>query len=635
MNRLLFVVLLLVTTAITRLHATDFVAKQLKVLPISVGVYQLILVVRNDNVLADAFAVRWEIYLGTNATGPKVFDYTQDEPTLQPYTDRDVTSAENFTATTAGSHYVRGTVVYGSEIDPSDNITSLIFEAIVPGCEAGETWRAGPAMTIVSSFKIWPDTPMVGDKLRPADVIGISALVTDADLLEQSCGCLDEDTSVVRGPYPDEVSYEWTLEGPGTLIQPPSGSKNTVMYQLPVCPPSEFFSATVRLRVTNAGGKARDEEVSGSVSFSVSTARIYSADFTPTWDAYTYDVSPSYNHLVPKSDGVVETASGNACTPLEPIWEKGPAISVNGGIRKSSAPLLCPEYLTLLSVSASDIDKYKLVCGSTPTTCSPSDTLSNTSNDGLTYSWSIIGGAGELPIPSTGSSIVVRRSASKPTIVQCIINDGGLQANDDPVTVIDTLPPVGKPKAFVGLGDDEGTSVSKLAGSVWDTWKEILGGTSSGEELYGGRSGALKSAYESLVSKLTNAGYDVIGDDSLVVTEFQAIVENPCIKTFAFVGHGASGKINMARMFIAGSWNTPQRGGEHVKGISQTAFNCDRHPFWRDLVLLACETMQGSWGSVQVYGRSHGYTTTKSFAKLRWWAYWSYDPLPPIILTVD
>lgn len=635
MRRLLFAGLLLGSTALPSLHATDFVAKKLTVVPVSIGIYQMILRVRNDNVLADAFAVRWEIYLGADASGAKVFDYTQDEPTLQPFTERDVTATENFTATTGGSHYIRGTVVYGSEIDPSDNSTTLIFEAVVPECEAGETWRAGPAMTIVSSFKIWPDTPMAGDKLRPADVIGISALVTDADLLEQSCGCLEEDTSVVRGPYPDDVQYDWTLEGPGALIQAPSGNKNIIMYQLPVCPPSEFFSATVRLRVTNSGGKAPDEEVSGSVFFNVSTARIYSADFTPTWDAYTYDVSPSYNHLQPKSDGVVETASGEACKPLEPIWSKGPAISVTGGMRKSSAPFLCPEYLTLLSVDANDIDNYKLVCESTPATCSPSDTISNTSSDRLTYTWSIIGGAGQLPLSATESSVVVRRSASNPTIVQCIVDDGGLQANDDSITIIDTLPPVGKPKAFVGLGDDEGTSVSKIAGSVWDYWKETFGGTLSGEDTYGGRSGALRSAHATLVSKLTDAGYDVIADDSLVVTEFQATVEDPCIKAWAFVGHGASGKINMARSFIAGSWNTPQRGSNNVTGVTQALFNCNRHPFWRDLVLLACETMQGGWGDVQVYGRSHGYAETKRFATLRWWAYWSYKPFPPIILTVD
>ncbi len=614
--------------AITSATATDFVAKQLDYVLVAPGVYNFKLKVRNDNVLGDAFAVRFEVFLGMNASGTKVYDYTVEQPTLAPFTERDVVSEQSYSPTVSGSTFVRASVVYGSEIDPGDNIIDLIFTALRPGCVAKETWHAGPSIAIDQQLTTWPAQPMLGDKLRPGDVVGIRALVSDLDLLEQGCGCAEFDTTVIRGPYPDAVVYEWTIEGEGTLLQSISGDRNSVMWQIPVCPSGENFGATVRLRVRNPGGKGGDAELSGSIQFNVSTSRIYAADAAITWDPYTYNIGAIITPLTPQVPGVVEAIQGRSCNPIPPKWEKGPGI-VNGGIKKISAPHLCPEYLTLMSVTASDVDNYQLVCESTTTSCSPSDTLTNTSSDQLSYTWSIIGGAGELPQGNTGASVVVRRSASKPTILQCVINDGGLQADDDPITVLDTLPPAGKPKAFVGLGDDEGTSPSKLGSAVWDYWS----GNES-EETYGGRSGALRSAFNSMVTKLTDAGYDLVTNDSLLVTDFELVIKNSCIKTFVFVGHGASGHINMARMNVGG-WGTPTRSASHVESFSNSQFNCKKHPFLRDLVLLACETMKGSWNDVQVYGRSHGWKTTKFFASIRSWAYWSYSPLPPIILTVD
>lgn len=617
-------------TLITPLKATDFVAKKLEVVIVTSGSYQLRLLVRNDNILADAFAVQFMVWAGTVASGQPLFSYTQDESTLAPFTERTVTAEQEFSPPTTGTYTARATILYESEIDPPDNAIDLIFEALRPPCDAAETWHAGPALVIEQPLRIWPDTPMAANNLRPGDVIGISALVTDLDILEERCGCLDEDTSVLRGPYPDDVAYEWSLSGPGTLLQSTTGGRNTVMYQLPVCPPGGAFSAAVSLRVRNGGGKADDAEVAGSVAFSFNTDRRHPPGETPSWSDYTYDVNTLVDQLDPRVEVPVESRVGRACKPLPPVWEKGAGITVTEGLKSTSAPFLCPEYLTLVTVNAADVDSYSFVCEATPTSCSPNDTLKNTSADRLSYVWSIIGGAGELPLPTTGPAVVVRRSATQPTILQCVINDGGAQADDDPVTVLDTLPAVGKPKAFVGLGDDEGTSVSKLANLVWDYWVN----DGNGEDVYGGRSGTIDNAWETMVTKLTDAGYEVISDDSMLVTRFESVISNPCIKVFAFVGHGSSGHINMARMDIGG-WSTPTRGGDHVRSIASAKFNCERHPFLRDLVLLACETMQGSWGDTQVYGRSHGWTTTKKFASLRAWAYWSYQALPPIILTVD
>lgn len=625
-----FLVAALIFAATVPTTATDFVAKKLDVIMITSGIYQLQLLVRNDNVLADAFAVRFEIWKGSVASGQTVFSYTQDESTLAPFTERTVTAEQSFSPTTSGTYVARATVLYGSEIDPPDNAIDLIFEALKPGCKAGETWHAGPAMVIEQPLRIWPDTPSIGDKFRPGDVIGISALVSDMDLMEQSCGCAEEDTSVLRGPYPDDVSYEWSLEGPGSIIQGASGNHSTVMYQMPVCPSPLVFSATVSLRVRNGSGKAADAEISGSVTFNFSIARIYSTDFTPTWQPYTFAVGPIIQQLSPHADVPVEGRAGRGCTPQPPAWDKAGGISVARGIETTSAPFLCPEYLTLAQVRASDVDNYRLVCAETPTTCGPNDTIRNSSADRLSYQWSIIGGGGELVLPTSGPSIVVRRSASQPTILQCVINDGGAQADDDPVTLLDTLPAVGKPKAYVGLGDDEGTSASKVGSAIYDYWI----GDGNAEPPYGGRSAALRSAWETMHEHYESAGYDVIADDSMLVGEFDPVFSDPCIKVFAFVGHGSGGHINMARM-DEGGWNVPSRSASHVTAITQREFNCDKSPFLIDIVMLACETMKGGWNGVQVYGRSHGYTTTKFFGTLRSYAYWSYEPYPPLILTTE
>ncbi len=617
-------------TAPVLVQATDFVAKKLDVVMITSGLYRLQLLVRNDNVLADAFAVRFEIWKGTVASGQTVFSYTQDESTLAPYTERTVTAEQTFSPQTTGTYVARATVLYSSEIDPPDNAIDLIFEALKPGCKAGESWHAGPAMVIEQPLRIWPDTPAIGDMLRPGDVVGISALVSDMDLLQQSCGCAEEDTMVLRGPYPDDVTYEWTLEGPGTIIQGASGNHSTVMYQLPICPDPLVYSATVRLRVRNGSGKAADAEISGSVTFNVSISRIYSSDFKPTWQPGSLAIGTVIQQLSPHADVPTEGRAGRACSPLPPTWEKDAGISAARGIELTSAPFLCPEYLTLASVRATDIDSYRLVCAESPTTCAPNDTINGTSADGLSYQWSIIGGGGALVLPTSGPSVVVRRSASQPTILQCVINDGGAQADDDPVTLLDTLRAVGKPKAFVGLGDDEGTSASKVGSAIYDYWL----GDGNAESPYGGRSAALRSAWETMVDHYESVGYDVIADDSMLVNEFDPVFSNPCIKVFAFVGHGSGGHINMARMDVGG-WNVPSRSASHVTAITQREFNCPKSPFLTDVVMLACETMKGSWNNIQVYGRSHGYTTTKFFGSLRSYAYWSYEPYPPLILTTE
>ena len=634
MKRIQLVVMTILLSVSTA-GATDFVAEKLEARVLRPGVFQFVTTVLNDNVINDPFAVRVEVWLGTNSSGTKVYDYTQDEPTLASGARREVVAEMPFEAEEAGSYYATSTVVYQDEVDPSDNIISLIFEYLRAGCETEETWHAGPAMSIDRNLTLWLDNPAIGDKLRPGDVVGISALVSDQDYLEHGCGCAEEDTSVLRGPFPDQIEYEWSIEGEGSLVQSPAGT-NTVMWQLPLCEPTGIFTTTVTLTVRNKEGKGPDQVLTGSVRFSANAARLYDPDGPISWEPYTYSINAQVTPLTPGTDDEPAVKEGESCTPLEPIWDKGQGISVDDGIQATSAPFLCPEYLTLLSVGARDLDGYLLICeGDEQDGCSPSDTLSGASEDHLTYTWSIVGGAGEFPAGNTGSTVVVRRSALLSTIVECRIDDGALQAGDDAVVLRDTLEPVGRPKALVALGDDEGTSLNKFSRNLVNGWSDIFGQGQAVADVYGGRSGALRSAYNSVVSSLTNAGYDVIADDSLESQEFTSYMQDPCIKAFAFIGHGSGGNINMARFNFNGSWSTPTKRAESVTQQTENVFGCDRSPFIRDLQLLACETMQGDWDQIQVLGRSHGWRTTKAFASIRWYAFWSYTPYPPIILTVD
>ena len=632
MKRFLPVMPLMFLLSCGGLFATDFEASNPRAFEVSLGVFRFSVFVKNANVVGDLFGVRFDVFLGNTATGNPVWTWTQDEPTLAPGATRTVQSTQTFAPETPGTYTLRSTVVYESEIDPADNVVDLIFTHLRAGCEASEQWHAGPGFSVVQPLDYWPKDPQL-DELRPADVIGISALVTDADYLEQKCGCADNDTSVMRGPYPDRVTYQWTIsEGPGTLIQSDDPeAASTVMYRLPTCPPNtDFFRVVIRVTVRNPGGShAPDELVTGVIRF-----HVFKFESSST---YTYDVDASID--LPIDNGRSSSTSpvaGESCTPIEPVWTRSSPITAPLGIRSQSSEFLCPEYLTLLTVKASDTDDAILVCeGDQQGGCSPSDTSSRSERDGLVYTWSITGGAGEFPAGATGPSVVVRRSAGSATTVQCRITDAGLQAADEPLVLTVVLPAVGKPKALVGLGDDEGTSPSKLAEGVIDAWAGILGINRQPQTVYGGRSSALRSAWSSLKDKLEAAGYDVIADDSLLAEELTSRLENPCYKTIAFVGHGSSGDLNMARTFESGDWVNHRLNSTNLGLASQARFNCAKHPFVRELVLLACEAMLDDWPGKLYWGRSHGFRETKTFAMLRRWAYWTFEPLPPVILTVD
>lgn len=614
--------------------ATDFKVLKVNVDTPEPSKYSINVTVRNDNMLDDAFAIRVDIYKGSSAAGTHVWNTFHEEPTLEKYSNRSVLVSELFTTTDAGEYYVYARILYAYDIDTTNNWGSTVFIAENPGCVAKETWHSGPPMVIVNNISSWPSEPLVSSMLRPGDVIAFSAFVTDEDYLIHGCECAGDDTSAVRGPYPDDVQYRWKLSGEGTLVNT-GNTQNTIMWQLPACPNSRIYEATIDLEVTNSGSKAADLPLTGTIVVRVNTWRIYDADTPPNWQPYTYDVVVDITPLKPKSGGNPELEQGKACTPQDVIWEKASGIEVVGnGIQRMSAPMLCPEYATVLSVLAMDKDKMKLPCDAAMGTCGKSDTLTAYRDDGLFYQWSIVGGAGELPLGSSGPTVVVRRSAMKNTIVQCIINDGGSMADDEAVVLRDTLPPVGKPKALVGLGDDEGTSLKKFGKSVWDGWLEILGYDTSYETIYGGRSMALRRTFNAAFQKLAGAGYEVIRDDSLLQSELSAYVKDPCIKAMVFVGHGASGRINMARENIGG-WVNPTFSLPHLVSAITTAFSCQKHPFLRDVLFLACEVLQAGWDGHLVWGRVHGWDTTKRFAVLEHYASWTYNPFPPIVLTVD
>ncbi|MBK9249162.1 MAG: hypothetical protein IPM69_13875 [Ignavibacteria bacterium] len=319
-----------------------------------------------------------------------------------------------------------------------------------------------------------------------------------------------------------------------------------------------------------------------------------------------------------------EALIGN-CESSPLAYDKYTPISIVNPITETIAPNVCPDYAVLLSVNAIDEDQVIIECAPKfkSQTCKTKSNKTIIAKDNISYTWILISGKGEFPLGNTGSTVVFRKSQSEDAVLMCEIKNEFSLAEDPVIRLNYTVKKAKKPKAFVGLGDDENT------GDLVKLYHLIV---HKADDVYGGKGSGFHSVAESMVQAYEKAGYDVTFYEYTSVGIINSILEDPCYQAFCMVGHGSGGNVLL-------SGNTSESFDEYTSFIArkynETFWGCSRNPSIRDVQLLACNALDSPWESAfNCNARVHGYKETKLLATLRFYAYVQFRPYKPLTLAL-
>lgn len=559
----------------------------------------------------------------------EAFSSTVTEYELPAYSENSYTLEQTFSSEIPYKYYGYVYVDYEFDIDRSND--SLRFEITfieeeTPECKPEYEFIAGDGFRVAKNLSYFPDDKTLAGYMQRGDVIGLNAEVTDNDYIRQLCICSDDTSSSFWGPYSDHVYYEWTLQGPGKIIQHDDGS-GTVLYELPTCIESPY-TATVTLTVKNGlDSWASDDEITGSYEINVESCptRIYPADMVPDWDPSCLMINITKNELSNGSDGEMKSYDGSNCTPVNIEFDLAQPIEAADNVIAETGEFTMPDYAELLTVQAQDIDYFKLKCESQEGMCVAEDSIVTLFRDVLDYEWELVSGKGEFPLGNKGKSVVFHKSRSEGATVKCMISNRDAKSDDgNSLEVTYTLDSAKKPKAFVGIGDDEDTgSMGKL---FWQYYYD--------EDIYGGKHPGFKSAAESMKTKLEEAGYEVYYNEYTTAGIVDIVVKDPLYQAMVLVGHGLGGS-----MILTGGGSElgfDEYTATSLISANSDAYNCIESPRLRDLQLIGCEALRGNWSSgLHCGARLHGWRTTKRVGSLRYYAYWTYTPLDPVNLSLE
>ena len=330
--------------------------------------------------------------------------------------------------------------------------------------------------------------------------------------------------------------------------------------------------------------------------------------------------------LKANDNDVYEESFEGSCNPLLVKIDDYNPITVVSEIKETIAPNVCPDYSVILSAEAIDEDRITMECQPKSDT-SGCTVMSDTTfiiQSPLKYTWYFESGLGEFPMGNVGSSVVLRKSESKDSFVKCVIRSQSDSDNEEPITLKYKVNKAKKPKAFVGLGDDENT------GDLVKLYHSIV---HDADDVYGGKSSGFYAVAESMKDKYAAAGFDVTFAEYTSVGLLNSILEDPCYQAFCVVSHGTGGDV----LLSGGSSNDflDEYTSFIARKHNEAFWGCGKNPSIRDVQLLACNALDSPWDDAfNCNARIHGYKETKILATLRFYAYWQFIPLKPLTLAL-
>lgn len=519
--------------------------------------------------------------------GTAVYISSQEATNLQPGATRTITMPQQW-LTVAGNYTVLLSIAFSEDINVANNI--MVFDiSIAQCCLSDSRWSKGNALTIVRNLSLFPSGEQL-QKMRPGDLIGISCYVQDADNLIQRCMCINGNDTLISeksfGPYADNVVYVWSLTGAGKLIEGEGSEKNSILYEIPLC---DTNPVTIECRVRNPNNiKAVDEELVGSVllRFSLS-ARIPddpSSD-NEIGNARSFLVTPQIAPFSPHSNEVIETIQQTDCVPAVPQWYDYSPITQQLAIRQKTSDITCPDYLVILSAEYVDYDSVVTACSAQEgQLCPVADApFGKKYPDALHYVWKIKSGKGAFPLGNEGASVVFQRSKSEDAEIECEITDSKGQYADKQTIIINAKTVRQRnPKAYIGVGN---ISYDAL-GIDWGDNAQLLDAALVAQKWY------------------ETVGYEVEFDPYATRASASKVLENSCIQAFWIVGHGSneSGRKGVIDMTDGKDFMV-----NDVAAASRRKFQCPKHPFVREAILMGCYSARANWASAFFSSRVHGF----------------------------
>ncbi len=490
-------------------------------------------------------------------------------------------------------------------------------------CYASAFFVAGPPMTIVKNIRYFPKDSVLENYMRPGDVIGISLYVVDTMNFVANCMCTDQNPVQQPGAFFGKVGYHWSMSGPGTLIQPSKSSeRNSVMYQIPLCPSESTIVATLTCVVSDDStmdrvSQALDNPLTGTITITTEyhPKRYLPSTSGPVFKAWLNSFDPlalrvkiKVDSLKPQAPKVLTLTPGSACSPSVVMWEALTPIDGGFNIQEDTAADLCPAYLTLLSCERFDTDRFRFTC-SPNTDCTPSDGIRHIT-DPLFYKWSLVNGGGEFPLGTDGPCVVFRRSRSSTTQVKCVITDSQKEGLDSSVALTYTVSKSMKPKAFVAVGDD----VIPQTGTIHMSNR-------SKNPKYPNSDANFEGAAQLMLASFQKLGYDTTLLYHADLGSILKVLHDPCNQAMCICAHGTSDKSGRAGA-MALDTTDKQLGNIQVFSNSDVAkespFGCQYQPLLREVDLLGCSTLKANWYTVFPNAVVEGYSKdeeTWEFAK--------------------
>jgi hypothetical protein len=452
-----------------------------------------------------------------------------------------------------------------------DNVAVGFGNPSVQPCELSFNWEPGAAIKIVRPLAWWPNSEL--NRMRPGDVIAFSLLAEDRDNLTQTCSGCDGQQTVVSAPCEDLVVYDWYLRKgtvDGRIVSVDNARGSAILYQIPRCGlrlPGTTSRDTLECLISNAvtGGKAY--EWWGSVPRVIIT--MSGCDSSTIQVAITADMGTGF------PDQIVFGGGQNACLPSGPIWDNETPLAI-AAIQQSEVEDFCPDYLTLLSVTAGDLDRYSLTCSPQRSGCLAPPGQTRSTVDVLHYSWSLTDGRGSFPLGRDGPAVVFRKSRSEDATAVCSITESGTQFKDElvPRGVVRTVIKAKPPRAFVVVGDNNTGDLPnpiKLAD-------------------------ALRAA-EVARTQYQDAGYEVTLSLNATVDTTAAVLKSPCYQAVWINGHGGPSRMKL----------NPGGDDPYFRDLDLwMPFLCP-NPFVRELVALGCQSYSPFWDMAMVCGRSYSF----------------------------
>jgi hypothetical protein len=477
-------------------------------------------------------------------------------------------------------------------------------------CAPSHTWWAGPSIQILNPLDFWPHDPAQLDNMVAGDAIGFSVLAEDSDYLVTTCvDCQGRSQSKKwQPPYGDRVEYTWTLSpsSKGKLVRPPSAEGNSVLYELPVCWMEIIHETkidTLTLKIANTSSpKAADVPIEYKVVIRMDN---YGGNMHRC-----LQTSVTISGGTRNPDQLVPEGGNGSCEPQPPQWVDLDPISA-GPVTIQDTPHTCPDYLALLSVTASDFDQATYACfqeQSIQPPCNQQHSILSTT-DPIQCTWRILEGGGSFPIGVLGSAVVFRRSKTQHARVRCEIEDSHTMFIDFMVTRDSLVKIARKPLAFVALGD----YLTEVEGGV-----PIF---------------SAKKASEIAKTKYESAGYQVVYTPQATEFDCRTALQSPCYQAFWISGHG-TGFLGAVRLHN-GDWFVPGNLN------AAWAYGCgpnDTYPFLQELVLLGCQTFDPGWANgvlcTKVFSFDHDigagvYKLGVPGDELGIWERDSHHPVPP------